>query len=42
LTMHGHAIVDYETLRTEIDAQPVFLTLYRDDAGKIAYIELTN
>jgi CubicO group peptidase (beta-lactamase class C family) len=42
LTMHAHELVDYETLRTEIDARPLFLTLYRDASGKVAYIEPTN
>jgi hypothetical protein len=42
LTMHAHELVDYETLRTEIDARPLFLTLYRDASEKVAYIESTN
>ena len=42
LKMHDHEIVDYETLRTEIDGRPFFLTLYRDASGKVARIELTN
>jgi len=42
LTMHGHDLVDYETLRTEIEGRPLFLTLYRDGSGKVASIESTN
>jgi CubicO group peptidase (beta-lactamase class C family) len=42
LTMHAHEILDYKILRTEIDARPLFLTLYRDASGKVAYIESTN
>lgn len=42
LTMHAHEMVDYETLRTEIDTRPLYLTLYRDGSGKVAYIESTN
>jgi CubicO group peptidase (beta-lactamase class C family) len=42
LTMHAREIVDYETLGTEIDARPLFVTLYRDASGKVAYIESTN
>lgn len=42
LTIHGHELADYETLRTEIEARPVYLTLYRDTFRKVAYIELTN
>ncbi len=42
LEMHGHKLVDYETLRTEVDSKPVFLTLYRDASAKVAYVELTN
>lgn len=39
---HGHDLVDYETLRTELDGRPIFLTLYRDASGKVACIELSN
>jgi CubicO group peptidase (beta-lactamase class C family) len=42
LKMHDHEIVDYETLRTEIDGRAFFLTLYRDASRKVARIELTN
>ncbi|MFN2604251.1 MAG: serine hydrolase domain-containing protein [Gemmatimonadaceae bacterium] len=42
LTMHAHNLVDYETLRTEIDGRALLLTLYRDASGKVAHIELTN
>jgi CubicO group peptidase (beta-lactamase class C family) len=42
LSMHGHALVDYATLATEMDGATYYLTLYRDASGKIAYIELTN
>jgi CubicO group peptidase (beta-lactamase class C family) len=42
LTMHAHDLVDYETLRSQIDGRPLFLTLYRDASGKVAHIELTN
>jgi CubicO group peptidase (beta-lactamase class C family) len=42
LTLHGHEMVDYKTLRTEIDGRAIFLTLYRDASGKVACIELTN
>lgn len=42
LRMHGHTLVDYETLQTSVEGHSVFLTLYRDAGGKIAYVELTN
>jgi CubicO group peptidase (beta-lactamase class C family) len=42
LSMHGHDLVDYEALRTELDGRPLFLVLYRDASGKIAYVESTN
>ena len=42
LTMHGFVLTDYETLKTVIDGQPQFVTFYRNDTGKVAYVELTN
>lgn len=42
LAMHAHDLVDYETLHTEIDGRPLFLTFYRDASRKVAYIESTN
>lgn len=42
LSMHGHTLVGYVTLRTEMDATEYYVTLYQDAAGKIAYVELTN
>jgi CubicO group peptidase (beta-lactamase class C family) len=42
LTMHGHALVDYETLRTRINGDTLYITLYRDASGRFAYVELTN
>jgi CubicO group peptidase (beta-lactamase class C family) len=42
LRMHGHELVAYETLRTVIDGQPTYVTLYSDASGRVAYVELTN
>jgi CubicO group peptidase (beta-lactamase class C family) len=42
LSMHGRALVDYETLKTQIGKNTYYLTLYRDAAGKVAYLEPTN
>ncbi len=42
LTIHGHDVVDYKTVRTEIDGRAIFLTLYRDASGSVASVELTN
>ena len=42
LKMHAHELVDYETLRAQMEDGPVFLTLYRDASAKVAYAELTN
>lgn len=42
LSMHGHALVDYETLATDMDGTTYYVTLYRDASGKVAYMELTN
>jgi CubicO group peptidase (beta-lactamase class C family) len=42
LAMHGHPLVDYTTvaLRTKSDVR--FVTLYRDDRGRFAYVELSE
>jgi hypothetical protein len=40
--MHGHRLVDYETIKTKAGSDVVCLTLYRDDRGKIAYVEETT
>ncbi len=42
LHMHGLDLVDYETLKTTIDGEIHYLTLYREKNGKVGYIELTN
>jgi hypothetical protein len=42
LSMHGHALVGFETLRTQIGDEEFYVTLYRDASGQIAYVELTN
>lgn len=42
IKMHGHTLVDYETLQTSVDGHALYLTLYRDASGKIAYVEMTN
>jgi CubicO group peptidase (beta-lactamase class C family) len=42
LRVHGRDLVAYETLRTVAGSQPVFVTLYSDASGRIAYLELTN
>jgi CubicO group peptidase (beta-lactamase class C family) len=42
IRMHGHTLVDYETLETSADGHTLYLTLYRDPSGKIAYFEATN
>ena len=38
IKMHGHQLVDYETLKLAADGNSLYLTLYRDDRGKIAYV----
>ncbi|MEA2554328.1 MAG: hypothetical protein QOJ65_2504 [Fimbriimonadaceae bacterium] len=42
IVMHGHRLVDYETIKTKAGSDVVCLTLYRDDRGKIAYVEETT
>jgi len=42
LRMHGHELVDYLTLRTQMEGAVLYLTFYRDRAGKVAYIEQTS
>jgi CubicO group peptidase (beta-lactamase class C family) len=42
LHIHGHNLRDYIILKLHVEKSDYFLTLYRDDAGKIAYIEQTT
>jgi CubicO group peptidase (beta-lactamase class C family) len=42
IAMHGHRLVDFETLQTTMDGHVLYMTLYRDASGKIAYVEATN
>jgi CubicO group peptidase (beta-lactamase class C family) len=42
LTQHGHRLVEYVTLRLETGAQSHLLTAYRDDQGRIAFVEPTT
>jgi hypothetical protein len=42
LVMHGHTLVDYVTVRLQMKSESHFLTLYRDDRGRVAYLELTE
>jgi hypothetical protein len=42
MTMHGHRLVDFETLQTKMGGHVLYVTLYRDPSGKIAYVEMTN
>jgi len=42
LVMHGRTLVDYVTLRAMREGHPLYMTLYRDAGGKIAYVEATN
>lgn len=42
MTMHGHRLVDFETLALDMgEAEPFYVTFYRDDAGKVAYVAPT-
>lgn len=42
MQVHGHHLVDYETLATEIEGETTYFTLYRDEQGRVGYLELTN
>lgn len=42
LHIHGHNLRDYIILKLHVEKSDYFLTVYRDDAGKIAYIEQTT
>jgi CubicO group peptidase (beta-lactamase class C family) len=42
LLVHGHKLVDYVTIKLQMKADSRFLTVYRDDRGRIAYTELTE
>jgi CubicO group peptidase (beta-lactamase class C family) len=37
-TMHGHRLVDFTTLKLQGDGFTLYLTLYRDDQGRIGYV----
>jgi CubicO group peptidase (beta-lactamase class C family) len=41
LVVHGHHLVDYVTIKLHGKPGTHFLTAYRDEAGRIAYLELT-
>jgi len=41
LVVHGHHLVDYVTIKLQGKPGTHFLTAYRDEAGRIAYLELT-
>jgi hypothetical protein len=42
LHIHGHNLRDYIILKLHIEKSDYFLTVYRDDAGKIAFVEQTT
>jgi CubicO group peptidase (beta-lactamase class C family) len=42
LVVHGHRLVDYETLQTHVGGETFYVTIYRDASGRIAAIERTN
>jgi len=42
LQVHGHRLVDYVTIKLQVGPESRFLTVYRDDRGRIAYLELTG
>lgn len=42
LVMHGHPLVEYDTIALRLDSRTQFVTLYRDPSNRIAYIEATN
>ncbi len=42
ITMHGHRLVEFETLSMTLDKRTQFVTFYLDESGKIAYLEATN
>jgi len=42
LIVHGHRLVDYVTIRLRVSAGARFLTVYRDERDRIAYLELTE
>jgi CubicO group peptidase (beta-lactamase class C family) len=41
LVIHGHRLVDYVTIKLDGKPGTHFLTVYRDEHGRIAYLELT-
>ena len=42
LVVHGHRLVDYVTIKLHGKPGSHFLTAYRDEAGRIAYMEFTE
>jgi len=42
LHIHGHNLRDYIILKLHVEKSDYFLTVYRDDAGKIAFVEQTT
>jgi CubicO group peptidase (beta-lactamase class C family) len=42
LLVHGHRLVDYVTIELRLKSESRFFTVYRDDRGRIAYLELTE
>ena len=42
IRVHGHNLVDYIILKLRVKESDYYLTAYRDDTGKIAYVEQTT
>jgi len=42
LLLHGHRLVDYVTIKLQMRSESRFLTVYRDERGRIAHLELTG
>jgi hypothetical protein len=42
LIVHGHRLVDYVTLELQMKGDTHTMTVYRDERGRIAYVELTE
>jgi hypothetical protein len=42
LHIHGHNLRDYIILKLHVEKSDYFLTVYRDNAGKIAFVEQTT
>jgi CubicO group peptidase (beta-lactamase class C family) len=42
LLVHGHRLVDYVSIKLQMKSGSRFFTVYRDDQGRMAYVELTE